>query len=42
LSPRHILIYGGTTPDETMLDDFWLIDLENGFWQQVTDIRGLL
>jgi hypothetical protein len=42
LSPRHILIYGGTTPEETMLDDFWLIDLETGLWQQVANIRGVL
>jgi hypothetical protein len=27
LTYRHILIYGGTTPTEETLDDFWLIDL---------------
>jgi hypothetical protein len=25
-----------------MLDDFWLIDLETGLWQQITNIKGLL
>jgi hypothetical protein len=42
LSHRHILIYGGTTPEEVMLDDFWLVDLETSSWQQVSDIKGLL
>jgi hypothetical protein len=37
-----MLIYGGTTPDETMLDDFWLCDLENATWSQITDIKGAL
>jgi len=37
-----MLIYGGTTPSETMLDDFWLCDLETVTWQQITDIKGAL
>lgn len=42
LTARHLLIYGGTTPSETMLDDYWLCDLETATWQQVIDIRGNL
>jgi hypothetical protein len=37
-----MLIYGGTTPSETMLDDFWICNLETVTWQQITDIKGAI
>lgn len=42
LSPRHLLVYGGSDSEENTLDDFWLVDLETGIWQELKDIQGVL
>lgn len=37
-----MLVYGGSDSEENTLDDFWLVDLETGIWQELKDIQGVL
>ena len=37
---KYMLVYGGTTPREEFLDEYWLLDIENALWLPVEDIQG--
>lgn len=35
-----MLVYGGITPQETFLEEYWLLDIENALWLPIEDIQG--
>ena len=36
-TPAAVLISGGRRPNDTVLEDFWVVDVEEQKWRQVTD-----
>ena len=40
LQDQYILIYGGTSPEETYLDEFWMFDLKSRTWFPIQEIHG--